>query len=232
MSDDAKVSRRSVLTAGLFGACGLLTHRVAGAIPAAPSCPDPTPGQVAGPFYPSRRRADEDFDLTRIEGVGGRAAGEVIHVRGQVLDEGCRPIADALVEIWQANAWGRYEHERDANNPRPLDPNFQGWGRVLSDPHGFYGFKTIKPGPYPADAQGWIRPPHIHFRVVRRGYHELVTQMYFAGEALNDPDYIRRSLTPAERERVTVAFGAGAPDDDPSERSGTFDIVLRRVSQV
>ncbi len=227
MSNDAIVSRRSVLAAGFVGAATLLC---AGARPAVASCPDPTPRQVAGPFYPTRRRSDEDFDLTRVEGRAERAAGEVILVRGQVMDEECRPIEDAMVEIWQANAMGRYEHERDANNPRPLDPNFQGWGRVLSDPQGFYGFKTIKPGPYPADAQGWIRPPHIHFRVARRGYHELITQMYFAGEALNDADYIRRSLSPAERERVTVSFGVGPSDADLSALFGQFDIVLRKVS--
>jgi protocatechuate 3,4-dioxygenase, beta subunit len=223
------ISRRTLLTGSLFGAAGLLSSASVAAAQVLRSCADPTPGQVAGPFYPSRRRSDEDFDLTYIEGGTGRASGEVIYVRGQVLDQDCRPLSDTLVEIWQANTWGRYDHERDAANPRPLDPNFQGWGRVLSDAQGFYGFRTIKPGPYPANDQGWIRPPHIHFRITRRGYHEVITQMYFAGEALNDADLIRRSLSPDERNRVTVAFGAGPPIADPSALFGHFDLVLQRV---
>jgi protocatechuate 3,4-dioxygenase, beta subunit len=229
MSKKIGISRRTMLTTGLVGAASLLTTGMAAATQSLRACTVPTPGQVAGPFYPSRRRSDEDFDLTQIEGASGRARGAPIYVRGQVVDEDCLPIQEALVEIWQANAWGRYDHERDAGNPRPLDPNFQGWGRVLTDQQGFYGFKTIKPGPYPANDQGWIRPPHIHFRVGRRGYHDLITQMYFAGEALNEPDLIRRSLSPAERERVTVVFGEGPPIAEASARFGHFDITLRKA---
>jgi protocatechuate 3,4-dioxygenase, beta subunit len=229
MSEDVRMSRRGLLVACLISTGSLLASRIAIAASSLRSCVTPTPGQVAGPFYPTHGRSDEDFDLTQVKGNAGKALGKVIYLRGQVLDDACRPIPNALVEIWQANTWGRYDHERDVGNPRPLDPNFQGWGRVLTDQEGFYAFKSIKPGPYPADNQGWIRPPHIHFRVARSGYQELITQMYFAGEALNDADHIRRSLPPAERERVTVLFGAGPPIADPTGLFGHFDILLRRA---
>ena len=146
-----------------------------------------------------------------------------------MLDQQCQPVAGALVEIWQANTWGRYDHEKDAANPRPLDPNFQSWAEMVTDAEGGFRFKTIKPGAYPADDKGWIRPPHIHFRVSRRGYHELVTQMYFAGEALNEKDLIRKEIAPADQERVTVAFEAAAQDLEAGARLGQFDITLRQV---
>ncbi len=226
MSDDAKISRRGLLGAGLGAAAGFL----AGRLPAAtPDCTDATPAQTAGPFFPTHDRDDEDPDLTQVKGRVGRATGEVIYVRGRVLDEACRPVAGALVEIWQANSGGRYDHERDAGNPRPLDPNFQGWAEMVTDAEGRYGFKTVKPGSYPADDQGWIRPSHIHFKISRRGYHELTSQMYFAGEALNDADRIRRALTPVERERVTVTLQPGTSEQETGARTGAFDITLRKV---
>ena len=229
MSEQHPMSRRGLLAAGLGTAAGLLADRLVAA-PGGRECEDATPVQTAGPFYPTRDREDEDADLTRVNGRGGRAAGEVIHVRGRVLDVDCRPVAGAVVEIWQANAAGRYDHERDAGNPRPLDPNFQGWAEVLTDAEGRYGFKTIKPGAYPADDRGWIRPPHIHFKVSRRGYHDLVTQMYFASEPLNEPDRIRRALAPDEREQVTVDFRPAPQDPEGEGRLGHFDITLRPVA--
>ena len=86
-----------------------------------------------------------------------------------------------------------------------------------------------KPGSYPVDDQGWIRPPHIHFKVSRRGYQELITQMYFAGEPLNEPDQIRKALAPEERERVTVEFRPALPHLEQGAQVGTFDITLRKV---
>jgi protocatechuate 3,4-dioxygenase beta subunit len=182
--------------------------------------------QTGGPFYPTRR-GESDADLTQLQGRTARATGEIIHVRGRVLAEDGTAISGAVVEVWQANAHGRYDHERDTNNPRPLDPNFQGRAELLTDQRGEYRFKTIKPGSYPAGGS-WMRPPHIHFKVSRRGYHEVTTQMYFAGDPLNEKDGIRNTLTPAERDSVTVAFKP-APDD-PAAKAGTFDITLRRVA--
>lgn len=216
-----KISRRGWLSGFVGTAAGLFVQRIWSAIP--------TPRQTGGPFYPTKR-GEADPDLTQVQDRGGRAAGEVISVRGRVLDQEKKPIADAVVEIWQANSYGRYDHERDAGNPRQLDPNFQGWAEILTNERGEYGFKTIKPGSYPVDGRGgWTRPPHIHFKVSRRGYHEITTQMYFADEPLNERDGIRNALSPAERESVTVRFQPGA-NADTSARAGNFDITLKRVT--
>lgn len=229
MPDNSPISRRGLLGAGAGAAAGLIAQRLAAAGPAPDDCGNPTAAQTAGPYYPTRDGVEEDPDLTRIKGRPGRAAGEVIYVRGRVLDEACRPVAGALVEIWQANTHGRYDHEKDAGNPRPLDPNFQSWAEMLTDAEGRFKFTTIKPGAYPADDSGWVRPPHIHFRISRRGYHELVTQMYFAGEALNAPDRILRALAPEDQQRATVAFEPAPPELEAGARVGDFDITLRTV---
>jgi protocatechuate 3,4-dioxygenase beta subunit len=228
MSQDSPISRRELLSAGAGAAAGLVAQRLGADAPSAPVCGEPTVAQTAGPFYPTRDREDEDPDLTQVRGRSGRAAGDVIVIQGRVLDDACRPIADALVEIWQANTWGRYAHEKDAGNPRPLDPNFQSWAEMRTDAEGRFRFRTIKPGAYPADDQGWVRPPHIHFRVSRRGYHELVTQMYFAGESLNEADRIRLELAPEERDRVTVTLQPASEHGTGVQR-GEFDIALRRA---
>jgi len=230
MSQEHPISRRELLGAGAGAAAGLVAQRLVGEVPAGQACGEATAPQTSGPYYPARDRPDEDPDLTRVEGQPDRATGEIVYVRGKVLDEACRPVAGALVEIWQANSWGRYDHERDADNPRPLDPNFQSWAEMLTDKDGAFRFKTIKPGAYPADDSGWIRPPHIHFRVSRRGYHELTTQMYFAGEPLNARDRIREALSPKDRERVTVALHAAGADAEAGSRLGLFDITLRQVT--
>jgi protocatechuate 3,4-dioxygenase beta subunit len=229
MAEDPLISRREMLSAGAGAAAGLFAQRLAGQAPRGPPCADATAAQTTGPYYPTHDRDDEDPDLTRLRGRAGRAQGEVIYVRGRVLDQQCRPVGGALVEIWQANTWGRYDHERDAGNPRPLDPNFQSWAEMLTDAEGRFRFKTIKPGAYPANDQGWVRPPHIHFRVSRRGYHELVTQMYFAGEPLNERDLIRKELTPADQERMTIAFQPAPPDLEAGVRVGQLEITLRQV---
>jgi protocatechuate 3,4-dioxygenase, beta subunit len=230
MAQNHPISRRELLGAGAGAAAGLVAHRLVGEAPAGQACGDATAPQTPGPYYPSEDRPDEDPDLTQVKGRKDRAAGEIVYVRGRVLDEACKPVAGALVEIWQANSWGRYDHERDAGNPRPLDPNFQSWAEMLTDKDGGFRFKTIKPGAYPADDSGWIRPPHIHFRVSRRGYHELVTQMYFAGEALNERDRIREALAPEDRERVTVALKPAGTESEAGSRVGLFDITLRQAT--
>ena len=229
MPVDPPISRRDLLGAGAGAAAGLLAQKLGATAAPAPACTEPTVAQTEGPYYPTHDRPDEDPDLTRVKGRSGRAAGEVIVVQGRVLDEACRPIAGALVEIWQANAHGRYDHEKDAVNPRPLDPNFQSWAEMSTDAEGQFRFTTVKPGSYPANNAGWVRPPHIHFRVSRRGYHELVTQMYFAGEALNEPDLIRKELAATDLTRVTVAFEPAPPPAEPGARLGVFDITLRQV---
>ena len=177
-----------------------------------------------GPFFTKKDQADKDRDLTRVMGHSTTARGEVIEVSGRVLDESGSPIAGALVDVWQANAAGRYDHEADPN-PAPLDPDFQGWARLTTDAEGRYRIRTIKPGRYPV-REGWSRPPHIHFKVARRGFREITTQMYFDGHALNDIDLLWNKLTPEERARVTVAFTAAADGAPPA---GRFDLVLAQV---
>jgi protocatechuate 3,4-dioxygenase beta subunit len=182
-----------------------------------------TPSQTEGPFFPIQSQTDTDADMTRIHGHGQAAQGKVVTISGRVLDEDGRAVADAVVDIWQANANGRYAHEADSN-PAPLDEHFQGWAKLKTDTEGRYRVRTIVPGAYPV-ADDWHRPPHIHFKVARRGYHELTTQMYFAGEPLNDTDRLLQSHPQPERDRLLVAFQSG----EGNAPHGVFDLVLEKV---
>jgi protocatechuate 3,4-dioxygenase beta subunit len=157
-----------------------------------------TPSQTEGPFYPTVAQKDKDFDLTKIDGQDGTAKGQIIEIDGSVYDTKGNPVEDASVDIWQANAAGRYSHPHDSNKA-PLDPDFQGWAIVPSGKEGKFRFRSVKPGAYPA-SENWSRPPHIHFKVTKKGYHELTTQMYFPGEPLNDKDGILQKHKPEERE--------------------------------
>jgi protocatechuate 3,4-dioxygenase beta subunit len=215
-----KYSRRDA-TARLGAFYGLLLTGGAFARPL-----HPTPSQVEGPFHPSDGQLDLDADLTRIEGNSGQAAGEQILVRGRVTDSGGSPVANALVDVWQCNHHGRYDHPDD-RNPAPLDPNFQGWAMMRTDASGRYRFKTIKPAPYPTNFSNPDDPRyrcrHIHFRVSRDGYRGLTTQMYFSGDPLIETDFVIRSAPAAQRHLLI----AEAVEDD---RSGlplyTFNVVL------
>lgn len=151
----------------------------------------PTPFQTMGPFYPLRRPADSDGDLTLLRGHAGRARGQVIEVIGRVLDRRGAPVPGAMLELWQANAAGRYDHPSDPNRAA-LDPGFQGYGVVRTDRRGGFRLLTVKPGAYPL-GDGEVRAPHLHFQVSGRS-DRLVTQMYFPGEPLNGPDQVRRRL--------------------------------------
>ena len=149
----------------------------------------PTPFQVAGPFYPLRRPADLDSDLTLVAGHDGRAAGTAIELTGRVLTSRGQPVAGARMEIWQANAAGRYAHASDTT-AAPLDAGFQGIGILETDAQGRYRILTVKPGAYPIPG-GQQRTPHIHFEIAGRE-DRLTTQMYFPGEALNAADILLR----------------------------------------
>lgn len=190
-------------------------------------CGGLTPPQTRGPFYPGENRFTLDQDLTRVPGSETRAAGQVIYVRGKVLDIQCRPVKNANVEIWQACEAGSYNHDRDPN-PAPRDPNFRYWAECFTNEEGEYWFKTIIPGAYPA-SEDWERPPHIHFRIACLGYHELVTQMYFKGDPLNGRDLILQGLSAAERRAVEIEF-IGSPNDlEPRSKIGVFNITLKSV---
>ncbi len=177
-----------------------------------------TPWQTEGPFFPIHEQSDKDADLTVIDGQSEPALGEVVEVSGRIVDTNGDPIAGALVDIWQANAAGRYAHESDPNTA-PLDPQFQGWARLVTGPDGSYSIRTIKPGAYPA-AEAWVRPPHIHYKVARRGYKEITTQLYFGGDPLNDVDRLLLAVPEPERAQLIGDFSGGA---------ATFDVVLARV---
>ena len=228
MSEHSKLSRRAVLGAGVAMPLGAL---MAPAATAAEACA-PTPRQTTGPFYPLYDQVDKDVDLTRLTGHEDTARGEVIRVHGKVMDEACRPVEGALVDLWQADSNGRYSHPADPN-PARRDPDFQGWGQAVTDAEGRFAFRTIKPAAYPLDfledgkpdeSVGY-RTPHIHFRVSKRGYRELSTQMYFAGEALNDSDIVLRHTPAAERPRLIISPVSGGPDSPPSFQ---FDLTLSR----
>ena len=177
MSHESGNSRRQFLVKSIGLTGGFLAAKMA----VAETC-GPTPAQTPGPLYPVAKITDNSInDLTFIEGHAKLAKGEVVYITGTVTDESCRPIRDALVEVWQASESGRYDHPSDTSGLQ-RDPNFQNWGEFVTDVQGHYVFKTIVPGHYPADAD-WFRPPHIHYKITKRGYRELVTQMYFTGNS-------------------------------------------------
>jgi protocatechuate 3,4-dioxygenase beta subunit len=150
----------------------------------------------------------EDADLTINAGTGEPAIGERIIVTGKVLEAGGGPLPNTLIEIWQANACGRYVHWRETEFPAPLDPNFLGAGQCLTDSEGIYRFTTIKPGPYPwgNHPNAW-RPSHIHFSLLGpRIGSRLVTQMYFEGDPLLPLDPIFNSAPPHSRDRLLAHY--------------------------
>ncbi|MET0857601.1 MAG: protocatechuate 3,4-dioxygenase subunit beta [Telluria sp.] len=154
--------------------------------------------------------------------------GEKIVVTGHVLDEDGKPVRNSLLEVWQCNAAGRYRHKRDQHHA-PLDPNFNGWGKMMTDDDGRYRFVTIKPGPYPwgNHDKAW-RPAHIHFSMFGNVYAQrLVTQMYFPGDPLFDYDPIFQSIPDlAARQRLIARFSM--EQTVGAEMLGyEFDIVLR-----
>jgi protocatechuate 3,4-dioxygenase, beta subunit len=185
-----------------------------------------TLSEITGPRFGAEVVSDGDADLTRF--AGGEALGERIVVTGRVLDEDERPLSNALVEIWQANAAGRYAHDVDQHDA-PLDPHFSGVGRVATGADGVYRFTTIKPAAYPwkNHFNAW-RPQHIHFSLFGPGFAtRLVTQMYFPGDPLLKLDPIYQSVPdPVARERLVCAFDIETtmPDRALGYR---FDIVLR-----
>ncbi|MEH6824412.1 MAG: protocatechuate 3,4-dioxygenase [Motiliproteus sp.] len=225
MTTPNEMTRRTMLRVGLSAAAGVASGNLLAKSSA--DAASVTPSQTAGPFFPNHDQADKDLDLTLIEGYPERAEGKLIYISGQILDDYHQPITGAVVDIWQANKHGRYHHENDPN-PAPLDVNFQGWGQLKTDDLGYYRFKTIIPGAYPVNADWW-RPPHIHFKVSKRGYHELTTQMYFAGHALNTKDRLLLELAESERGKLIVTFKEGSPDQEPGTQYGHFNLILRRV---
>jgi protocatechuate 3,4-dioxygenase beta subunit len=186
-----------------------------------------TLSELTGPVYGRESVGPLDADLTKNGRKDGEPLGERIIVTGRVLDEDGRPIPNTLVEVWQANAAGRYIHKVDQHNA-PIDPNFFGGGRCVTDDSGHYRFYTIKPGAYPwgNHPNAW-RPNHIHFSLFGPSLAtRLVTQMYFPGDPLLDLDPIFLGTPAGARDRLVSHFDLSVTE--PEFALGyRFDIVLR-----
>jgi protocatechuate 3,4-dioxygenase, beta subunit len=184
--------------------------------------------RLDGPVFGEDALAPSDNDLTRQH--EGEPLGERILVHGRVVDEDGRPLRGALVEVWQANAAGRYRHEVD-RHPAPLDPNFSGAGRCLADDEGRYSFTTIKPGAYPwgNHPNAW-RPAHIHFSLFGRAFEQrLVTQMYFPGDPLFAYDPIFNAVRDESARELLVARFDLATTQPEWALAYEWDVVLRRT---
>lgn len=186
-----------------------------------------TLSELTGPVYGHDSMGALDADLTMNARKAGEPLGERIIVTGRVVDEAGRPVPNTLIELWQSNSCGRYIHVADQHDA-PIDPNFLGAGRCVTDADGRYVFKTIKPGayPWPNHYNGW-RPAHIHFSLFGPTFiTRLVTQMYFPGDPLLEIDPIYCSTPPGIRERLVANFSL--EHTQPQYALGyAWDIVLR-----
>ena len=184
--------------------------------------------EVTGPVFGHDELGPLDHDLLLNYAKTGEPIGERTIVHGRLLDENARPVPGALIEVWQANAGGRYRHRNDTYLA-PIDPNFGGCGRMITDAEGCYAFRTVKPGAYPFRnfVNSW-RPAHIHFSISGHGFAQrLITQMYFEGDPLIPRDVILNTIPdPAARQRLVAALDLNhaVPLDALAYR---FDIVLR-----
>jgi len=179
-----------------------------------------TPGQILGPFYPVKP-LPATSDLTRVSGRSGRAEGHILNLMGRVLNLSGDPVRNGTVEVWQANAHGRYSHPSD-QNPAALDPNFDGSATLTTDSEGRYRFKTIKPAAYPA-GPNLMRPAHIHFQVTGR-QDRLVTQLYFDGDPYNAADPFLNSA--GRKELLITKLLDPTSEFESDSKIVRFDIVL------
>jgi protocatechuate 3,4-dioxygenase beta subunit len=184
--------------------------------------------EVTAPVFHASELGSRDNDLILNAAKDGMPVGERIVVHGYVRDQLGRPIQNALVEVWQANASGRYRHKKDSYIGA-LDPNFGGCGRMLTDENGYYAYRTIKPGPYPwrNRVNDW-RPAHIHYALSGDGWvQRLITQMYFEGDPLIATCPIVRTIPSEEQIRGLIALQDTAAFVPLDSRAYRFDIVLR-----
>ena len=185
------------------------------------------------PVIPARAvLRQNEWDLTRIAPNRPRAKGSPIEVKGTVRNESGTLLRGALIEIWQANAAGKYLHQND-KNPAPIDPNFAGCGRSLTSSDGYYEFLTIQPGPYPYPNRGieW-RPMHIHFSIFGKSFGQrLITQMYFEGDPLINLCPMVNSIGDEKAKKSLVGILDTSRSNTQNILAYKFDIVLRGVKQ-
>lgn len=189
---------------------------------------DNTISEITGPVFGHDMIGELDDDLILNYAKNGEPIGQRIIVHGRVLDEDGRGISGALVEVWQANAGGRYRHKKETYLA-PLDPNFGGCGRMITDEDGYYRFRTIKPGPYPwpNGVNDW-RPAHIHFSLFGHGFAQrLITQMYFEGDPLIDICPIVNTIPDRKAIDQLIAPLDMSNTIPMDARAYKFDIVLR-----
>lgn len=206
-----KTSRRALIAAA--GASWLpLRSTLAAALVA-------TPAQTEGPFYPTSFPTDMDNDLVQVRGQASQATGTVLHLQGRVLDLDGRLVPDSLIEIWQCDAHGLYDHPRQPGRDR-RDLAFQGYGRMTAR-DGLYNFRTLKPVAYPG------RTPHIHFKVTTAAGSSLTSQFYIAGEPGNERDGVFRAAARDPRQRALIEMRlAPAPGLEPGALASAMDIVV------
>jgi protocatechuate 3,4-dioxygenase beta subunit len=209
-------SRRSLIG----GSLALAGAAMVGATPtwAADPLLRPTDTDDIGPFYPQSLTASEDFDLTRMKGRKRSATGELLYVSGRVLNIKGEPVSNAVLEVWQANAAGRYAHPGD-DSKSPLDPNFQGFARIRSGKDGGFRLKTIYPGSY------GDRTRHIHFDV-RGQRSRLITQMYFEGEPRNDSDALLKAHSDEDRKTLIARRGSPTGNQESNAVVAEWNVVL------
>ena len=205
-------SRRLLLTAAATTVLPLRPTR-AGGLAA-------TPSQTEGPFYPTAFPADSDNDLVQVRGQGARAIGTVLHLQGRVLDASGKPLDGTLVEIWQCDAQGLYDHPRQPGRDR-RDTAFQGYGKMLTDAQSAYAFRTLKPVAYPG------RTPHIHLKVATADGRQLTTQFYLAGDPQNERDFVYRAAVrdPQQRRRIDMRLQPASGLEEGAFAT-TMDIVI------
>lgn len=212
MTKPSILSRRTLLVGTGLGLVAGLPVFAAGLVP--------TPAQTEGPFYPAGFPADVDNDLVQVRGQAAQAMGQVLHLQGKVIDLGGGARGGAMIEIWQCDAQGLYDHPRQPGRDR-RDAAFQGYGRMLVDAGGRYGFRTLKPVAYPG------RTPHIHLKVATADGRMLTSQFYVAGDPQNERDGIFRNAVrvPGQRERIEMKLEP-APGLEPGAVATTMDIVI------
>ena len=211
-----RIGRRAVVAGLSAAAASVFLPRAL----RAQTAPAPTPRQTEGPFYPLDWTGDIDNDLVVVKGEATKAIGQILHVRGRVLDLTGQPVGGATVEIWQCDSRGIYRHPRDEGRDRKRDSGFQGRGRTVADAGGQYRFRAIRPVAYGS------RTPHIHFKIALPSGSGLITQMYVLGEPMNAQDgVLNRISSPRQRDSVIVRLEA-ADRIEIGALLGVFDIVV------